>query len=506
MVNDSINKKRPYQDALASPLAKPATPKRLAPSTLARHPLGIKPWGNYLLDSTSPNFPGERRTPGLGVLAQLSDDTVLEIVSLLPARTVVVLSYVSKALYIFSMHEEGWRNRTIDELGGEFEWCGSWRTTYLKKVFGIDYGGVPLAIDRFYSDTLYHPFRCTSLDLTPYAHFEHGIERRANLSLEEFREKYELPNKPVILTDVVPQWPAFQNSSWTKSSLLTRYGDIKFRAEAIDITLREYFKYADTTADESPLYLFDKRFCENCKGMAEDFEVPAYFAEDLFAVLGEKRPDWRWIIVGPARSGSTFHKDPNSTSAWNAVLTGAKLWIMYPPHQLPPGVFTSPDESEVTSPVSIAEWFLNFYEQTLPSRCPPDQRPVQAVCRAGEIMFVPCGWWHLVVNLEESVAVTQNYVGSQNLGSVLRFLSEKRDQVSGVPVERREGLYEEFREKLQVVYPDLLARIEREEEERRLKARANKREGGWWDKLKGIQEGDKAASFSFGFGGSDDEE
>lgn len=30
-----------------------------------------------------------------------------------------------------------------------------------------------------------------------------NIERRAGLSLADFREQFELPNKPVILTDVV---------------------------------------------------------------------------------------------------------------------------------------------------------------------------------------------------------------------------------------------------------------------------------------------------------------
>lgn len=34
-------------------------------------------------------------------------------------------------------------------------------------------------------------------------------------------------------------------------------------------------------------------------------------------------------------------QDPNATSAWNAVITGAKKWIMYPPDTMPPGVFTS---------------------------------------------------------------------------------------------------------------------------------------------------------------------
>jgi len=38
----------------------------------------------------------------------------------------------------------------------------------------------------------------------------------------------------------------------------------------------------------------------------------------------------------------------------------------------------------------------------------------------------------MVLNLEASVAITQNYVSESNLPRVLRFLREKPEQVSGV--------------------------------------------------------------------------
>ena len=126
-------------------------------------------------------------------------------------------------------------------------------------------------------------------------------------------------------------------------------------------------RYANSHRDDTALYLFDKQCFSHISALGDEFSVPAHFGDDNFQYLAEERPDYRWIIIGPKGSGSSFHKDPNCTSAWNAVIHGKKKWIMFPPNVTPPGVHASKDGADVATPVAIYEWFTGFYEVW--SRC-----------------------------------------------------------------------------------------------------------------------------------------
>ena len=143
---------------------------------------------------------------------------------------------------------------------------------------------------------------------------QNSIPRLVNISADEFACKWV--NRPFILTEEVTQWPVYQH--WSIETLLKAYGDIKFRAEAVDWSLKTYVDYMNDSSDESPLYLFDRAFVEKMqiqvgKESCSHYWAPQCFGEDYFDVLDDQRPDHRWLIVGPERSGSTFHKDPNAT-------------------------------------------------------------------------------------------------------------------------------------------------------------------------------------------------
>ena len=172
-----------------------------------------------------------------------------------------------------------------------------------------------MSCSDLFSDAIYRPFQCAHAPIAQYASSipaRNAITRISNLTAPEFTRNWT--SVPFILTEPIKKWPVFQR--WSEDVLLRDYADIQFRAESVDWPLRTYIQYLNNNQDESPLYLFDRAFVEKMGlkvGLNGDYWIPECFGEDLFAVLDEQRPDSRWLIVGPERSGSTFHKDPNAT-------------------------------------------------------------------------------------------------------------------------------------------------------------------------------------------------
>lgn len=391
--------------------------KASAPS----HAHGVQPLGNLYLNPGSINS----RNTGLGNLQILTDELVLDILGFLGWTHLGVLAAVSKSFYVFANHEPLWRNIVLENLNGGFLFNGSWKSTYIASCYPCfdvsKIGASGLRVRDFYSDYLFQSWLCANLEMKPEWLERDNIIRRKGISIEDFVSNFEEPNKPVLLEGCLDNWVSLEK--WDRDYLVQLSGDVRFSVGPVEMKLGDYFTYSDQAKEERPLYLFDPKFAEKISRLDSEYEVPMYFREDLFSLLGNERPDYRWIIIGPAGSGSSFHIDPNSTSAWNAVIKGSKKWVLFPPDVVPPGVHPSPDGAEVACPVSIIEWFMNFYEATKTWK----KKPIECICKAGEVIFVPNGWWHLVINLEESIAITQNYVS--RYGSSVNYVVYNKQSI-----------------------------------------------------------------------------
>ena len=188
---------------------------------------------------------------------------------------------------------------------------------------------------------------------------------------------------------------------------------------------------------------------------------------------------------------------------WQACIYGRKKWILCPPDKPPPGVTASDDGANVTSPISLYEWFRVFYSSLAEVRrdaAPGEVVALEATVEAGEILFVPSGWWHCCLNLEPSMAITQNYAprsSARAIHSYLRAGDKAGDLVSGVPLAVRPQMADEFAKVLREYCPQAL-----EPEEPRQAAAEAEAEAGELTRADGTEAGSKEWNARGAKGGS----
>jgi len=64
------------------------------------------------------------------------------------------------------------------------------------------------------------------------------IERRAKLSRDEFIDRYVIPARPVVITDLIDDWPA--KTRWTPQYLKEPFGDVEVEIQAERNTDKRY--------------------------------------------------------------------------------------------------------------------------------------------------------------------------------------------------------------------------------------------------------------------------
>jgi len=180
------------------------------------------------------------------------------------------------------------------------------------------------------------------------------------------------------------------------------------------------------------LYLFETAMDTNTEmsKLKDDFTQPDLFPSDYMGLMNrEARPPFRWWCIGPRGSGTGVHIDPLGTSAWNAVTHGVKRWVLFEPSETKRTV----KGKDVMKKGEDDEAAM-YFDFVLPriKEAHPELKVYEGLQKPGDIIFVPGNWWHGVLNTEDCVAVTQNYVGPENFETVWKHTRREREKVASL--------------------------------------------------------------------------
>jgi hypothetical protein len=240
-----------------------------------------------------------------------------------------------------------------------------------------------------------------------------GIERRCKLNAEEFFRDYYSANKPVVITDLVQQWPAY--SKWNLDYLKREYGDFEVEIQAhrksdpvyevflkghnIKMTFKEFLDRCVQPAPSNEFYLTaNDRVLDNPNfvGLLDDF----WPSEGMFNPVNRTGKQFLWI--GSAGVVSPLHRD--RLNVFMSQIIGRKKVIMI--------------DSAQTHLMYNFESFFSEVDAENPNLAKFPEfghaRPLEIVLEAGEALFIPVGWWHHIRALEFSVNVSLTNFAQNN--------------------------------------------------------------------------------------------
>lgn len=248
------------------------------------------------------------------------------------------------------------------------------------------------------------------------------IERRPLPDPADFVARHWLPGVPVVLTDLVTRWPAFER--WTPAALVERLGDARIEAcvgrdGAVDpdpcweplrqeLSLRALMERIERPGPSNDTYVIAKNAALRrpaLRPLLDDLWLPAeYFGAPM-------DPTRMGLWIGPAGTHTPLHHD--SDNSMFCQVMGRKRFRLAPPESLAlldrsRGVYSHwdprTDDQLAQGPVTLIELTLG----------------------PGEALFIPAGWWHQVDALDPSISVSvlamawPNDFGWYYPGSLLR--------------------------------------------------------------------------------------
>ncbi|QSQ25689.1 cupin-like domain-containing protein [Pyxidicoccus parkwayensis] len=226
------------------------------------------------------------------------------------------------------------------------------------------------------------------------------------LGRDALYDALESSQEPLIFTDALKDWPAGQR--WTFDWFASEHGDLELPVEWLQygsdgpkepikrvgtvrtMKMRDYVSALRGPDSEKLGYLIGKDLFMRVPSLRDDLRFPAYEVQ--------RKLTEQLFFMGPRGTFTQLHLD--RAHNMHAVMVGRKRWQLYAPtrdRELAPAKL-----DHVWSVVSRHDLVPHGGNpEALPGNRVPD---FDFVLEAGEILFLPYGWWHRVLTVEPAIA------------------------------------------------------------------------------------------------------
>ncbi|XP_054167336.1 2-oxoglutarate and iron-dependent oxygenase JMJD4-like [Oppia nitens] len=208
----------------------------------------------------------------------------------------------------------------------------------------------------------------------------------------------------------------YYNSNAKQEMIFNDYIDYWKRVQSID------YHYSDN--DMKILYLKDWHFINEFPDY-KAYERPIYFESDWINEFCTQDmnsdlicDDFRFVYMGPKHSSTPLHVDVFGSYSWSANICGTKKWLI-----IPPG-----NEANLKS-LNNNEIPFDFYQIHNYSQHLKSMNGFEVIQRSGDIIFIPSGYIHQVINTEDTISLNHNWFNGTNIHKIFSNLMNALNDV-----------------------------------------------------------------------------
>jgi hypothetical protein len=274
------------------------------------------------------------------------------------------------------------------------------------------------------------------------------IEKRSNLSYDQFEREYSFANKPVVITDALKDWKALR---WTPEFFKREFGDFRFTINpdrnqkadynsnlgTVEYTMSAFIDRVLSSTEEDPAPYFRNRILgEVFPSLRNDIEpLPPYFSpnwlSESYALkklqqVFNRGAQIELYIGGRGGAFPVLHYDGLASHAFLMQIYGEKKFILYGPDQ-EQYMYGEPDNANLSQVRDVEHPDLAKFPLFAKAQ------PTTFILRPGELVFIPSKWWHTTTMLSPSISISVNVVNRSNWPALTEFVSSRRTSVMRMP-------------------------------------------------------------------------